>query len=148
MSELYTHDFGNIKSTSSGNLSGLSIEEIRRLAQARCQESCDPRHEPGLEAYAETNRERLIEDHADLCHRALDTMTRKNADYATEADVFRNFRTFGGLGILVRMSDKLARLRNFEEKAEFSVSDESLRDTIEDLINYAVIYYAFKKEAR
>lgn len=90
----------------------------------------------------------LLYTHDGICQDARATMIKKNQDYATEQDVFKNFRMFGGLGILVRMSDKLARLRNFEEKAEFSVSDESLRDTIEDLINYAVIYLAYKQEGK
>lgn len=95
-----------------------------------------------------TPREALYEAHADLCNDALELMGKKNADYASQADPFRNFRMFGGLGVLVRASDKLARLRTFEERDTFSVTDESLRDTILDLINYAVIYYAMKREAK
>lgn len=94
------------------------------------------------------DRDRLLNLHEDLCGAARSTMAKKNKDYATDQDVFRNFRMFGGLGILVRASDKLARLRTFEERNEFSVSDESLRDTIEDLINYAVIYLAYKQEGK
>jgi hypothetical protein len=93
-------------------------------------------------------RERLYAEHKDLCTSALELMLRKNADYASQADPFRNFRMFGGLGVLVRASDKLARLRTFEERETFSVTDESLRDTILDLINYAVIYYAMKREGK
>jgi len=88
----------------------------------------------------------LYDQHRALCSAALELMLVKNADYASSADPFRNFRMFGGLGVLVRASDKLARLRTFEERETFSVTDESLRDTILDLINYAVIYYAMKKE--
>lgn len=84
--------------------------------------------------------------HEKLCQEARETQVRKNHDYATEADIFRNFRYFGGLGILVRMSDKLARLRSFEENGVFKVEDEKLADTIQDLINYAVIYYAYKHD--
>ena len=92
------------------------------------------------------SRQELYAAHRELCSSALDLMLRKNADYASSADPFRNFRMFGGLGVLVRASDKLARLRTFEERETFSVTDESLRDTILDLINYAVIYYAMKRE--
>lgn len=93
-------------------------------------------------------REKLLVLHNHLCGSARQTMAKKNRDYATDQDVFRNFRMFGGLGILVRASDKLARLRTFEERDTFSVTDESLRDTIEDLINYAVIYLAYKQEGK
>jgi hypothetical protein len=84
--------------------------------------------------------------HNELTNKAREIMRAKNQDYATEQDVFRNFRYFGGLGILVRMSDKLARLRSFEENDKFAVQDEKLVDTILDLVNYAIIYYAFKQE--
>lgn len=102
--------------------------------------------ENGVALYSK--RDQLLARHVLLCDAARRTMAKKNEDYATNEDVFRNFRAFGGLGILVRISDKLARLRTFEERDMFSVSDESLRDTIEDLINYAVIYLAYKQEGK
>lgn len=85
------------------------------------------------------NRGDLYLLHTNLCAEALELMKKKNEDYATGNDPFRNFRTFGELGILVRMSDKIARLRTFLERGEFSVADESCRDSIRDLINYAVL---------
>lgn len=94
------------------------------------------------------NREGLLKIHRDLSEKAREVMTTKNQDYASEADVFRNFRDFGALGILVRMSDKLARLRSFEENNSFAVKDEALIDTIVDLLNYAVIYYAYKQDGK
>lgn len=92
------------------------------------------------------NRSELLNLHEKLGKQARELMTAKNHDYAVEQDVFRNFRTFGTLGVLVRLSDKLARLRSFEENNKFAVSDEKLIDTILDTINYAVIYYAMKQE--
>lgn len=98
---------------------------------------------PGVSA-----RAALTNTHHDLCCKALNLMMQKNKDYACETDLFRNFRYFGPLGVLVRLSDKLARLRTFEERDVFSVTDESLRDTIQDAINYLVIYYCMKTEAK
>lgn len=94
-----------------------------------------------------TPRETLSRICAELNKSAEDVMTRKNEDYAKADDPFANFRMFGGLGILVRLSDKLARLRQFEERGggEFSVADESLRDTVVDGINYFKLFYAFKQ---
>lgn len=91
-------------------------------------------------------REQLLSLHEQTAAKAREVMTKKNHDYAAESDVFRNFRYFGGLGILVRLSDKLSRLRSFEENGQFKVTDENLEDTIIDAINYAVIYLAFKRE--
>src|SRR5688572_2671660 len=55
-------------------------------------------------------RDRLYTTHEALCNKALDVMKKKNQDYASAGDPFRNFRMFEALGILVRLSDKLARL--------------------------------------
>jgi hypothetical protein len=92
------------------------------------------------------SRTELLALHEKLGKQARELMAAKNHDYSTESDVFRNFRAFGTLGVLVRLSDKLARLRSFEENNKFAVSDEKLIDTILDTINYAVIYYAMKQE--
>lgn len=83
--------------------------------------------------------------HERMCEEARQLMKAKNMDYATEQDIFRNFRMFGALGILVRMSDKLARLRSVTENGGTMVKDESLRDTLLDLINYAVIFEGYIK---
>jgi len=79
---------------------------------------------------------------------AREVMAAKNHDYAHDNDVFRNFRRYGTLGVLVRLSDKLARLDSFEENKKFAVADEKLQDTIVDIINYAVIYLAMKQESK
>lgn len=73
----------------------------------------------------------------------LDIVRAKNADYSG-TDALRNFRACEVLGItaetgiLVRMSDKLARCANLLEKKECQVN-ESLGDTLSDLANYAMI---------
>lgn len=70
---------------------------------------------------------------------------RKNADYAGESDPFKNFRVCETLGIpvesglIVRMSDKIARISNLLGGAEAKVTDESVTDTLRDLANYAII---------
>lgn len=93
-------------------------------------------------------RQRLFDAHANLTEEALDLMITKNRDYATSADPYRNFRAFGTLGVLVRLSDKLSRLRSFEETGVFAVTDEKLRDTVLDAINYLVIYHQMKQEVK
>ena len=58
----------------------------------------------------------------------------------------RNILEFGEMGILVRASDKLARLKNFYiDKQGQEVSDESLDDTWTDLANYAIISLMLRK---
>lgn len=74
----------------------------------------------------------------------VQTAIRKNADYATSEDPFANFRASEALGvsvakgILVRMSDKLARVANLLDRPA-QVTDEKIEDTLADLSNYANI---------
>lgn len=85
---------------------------------------------------------RLIKLHNEICNAAMVTMGAKNNDYATNEDAFKNFRRFGPKGILVRLDDKLCRLENIANQKEMRVSNETLRDTVEDAINYLILFYA------
>jgi hypothetical protein len=83
-------------------------------------------------------REELFELHHKLCTEALTVMERKNRDYGADDDPFRNFRQFGPLGILVRLSDKLSRMQTYVERGHF-VSDETFEETARDAINYVIL---------
>jgi hypothetical protein len=80
--------------------------------------------------------------------------SRKNQDYAdSESDPLRNFREAEGLGIsafqgtLVRISDKWIRIRNLASRDRGpAVVDESIRDTLLDLANYALIALILHEE--
>lgn len=91
------------------------------------------------------NRKELMILHATLCHEAIDLMQKKNADYGGDVDPFANFRGSAPLGvhpvlgILVRMGDKMQRLRSFVSKGKLEVSDETWRDSIVDIMNYSVL---------
>lgn len=91
-----------------------------------------------------TARDDLYALHQRTCAASLEVMKKKNVDYSTADDPFQNFRMFGRLGILVRLSDKLSRLKQFEANGSFAVESESLDDTIQDIINYAVLFKGFK----
>jgi hypothetical protein len=70
---------------------------------------------------------------------------RKNTDYSSGADPFRNFRIVEAYGLsaeqgfITRMSDKMARLANFIQNGEYKVKDESFLDTCLDLANYSLL---------
>lgn len=91
-----------------------------------------------------TAHDKYIEALAKNFETALQLMKSKNADYATESDPFCNFREcerFGvpvEKGILVRMTDKVSRLLNLISKPG-QVKDESIQDTLTDLMNYSNI---------
>jgi len=104
------------------------------------------------------HRDELLQHHKVLCSKAFELMRRKNADYAGRHGVepFANFTRCEAMGIckteagmLVRMTDKMSRLSSFVEAGVFQVKDESLEDTILDMINYSVLFYSYiqsKKE--
>ena len=95
------------------------------------------------------------EQHLDYLRYLTDLMiqiaVRKNADYtAGSGDPFANFRLtetlgFGSVetGILVRMTDKMARLRCLTEGRTLQVKDETIEDTLLDLANYALILRSY-----
>ena len=58
---------------------------------------------------------------------------KKNADYGD------SFATYGPVGVLVRMGDKISRLNSITSKGVNLVNTESLRDTLIDLHNYAAM---------
>lgn len=90
----------------------------------------------------------LLNLHDNLCQSAKDLMVLKNNDYTSNSgDPFANFRgsSYLGidpvLGVLLRMQDKMMRVRTFAEKGELKVKDEGVKDALVDLINYTVLMY-------
>ena len=63
----------------------------------------------------------------------LDLFKRKNADYGDA------FATYGPVGVLVRIGDKIQRLQSIDKRGITMIDDESLRDTLIDLHNYAAM---------
>lgn len=78
----------------------------------------------------------------------IDIARSKNQDYAQDSDAFANFRQAELVGvdpdraILVRISDKLARISN-SLNDDLQVEDETIEDTLNDIINYSAILKAY-----
>lgn len=89
-----------------------------------------PQHETWSDVYVATQRRALppIED-----DELLELLALKQSWYGPE-----NILTFGPAGITVRISDKLARLRNLE-RLNVDPDEETVRDTLMDLCGYAVL---------
>lgn len=66
----------------------------------------------------------------------LKTYRDKNADYGDSFS--KSYQEFGLTAPIVRMSDKIERLKSLT-KADAKVKDESIRDTLVDLANYAMM---------
>ena len=77
------------------------------------------------------NRVEQLKNIQDKCR---DIFAKKNADYGD------SFSSHGTIGVMVRISDKLTRFTNVtKNKLEIKVDDETLRDTLMDLHNYAAM---------
>lgn len=61
---------------------------------------------------------------------------RKNADYGNSFS--KTFEEFGMTSTIVRLSDKLERLKTLSKK-EAQVKDESIQDTVMDIAVYAML---------
>lgn len=71
-----------------------------------------------------------------FCHvqrEALQVFKKKNADYGDA------FAKYGLVGVLVRIGDKIQRALTVTENGINLVENESIRDTLLDLHNYAAL---------
>jgi hypothetical protein len=71
-----------------------------------------------------------VEQMKQIQHEALELFIKKNADYG---DAFATF------GAIVRIEDKIKRCISISSKNVQLVDDETLRDTLIDLHNYAAM---------
>lgn len=91
---------------------------------------------------------KLEKTYSDCIH----IVRKKNQDYSTATNPFRNFEYAEYVNvcvedaIMVRMSDKLARLANLMHKDEIAVKDERIEDTLLDLINYTAILKVYLEQ--
>jgi len=74
-----------------------------------------------------------VEQMTEVQKEALELFKKKNADYGD------SFATYGPIGVIVRMQDKINRLVSVSKKNVSFVKDESLRDTLIDLHNYSAM---------
>tara|TARA_Y100000389_G_scaffold163224_1_gene166379 strand:+ start:1167 stop:1556 length:390 start_codon:yes stop_codon:yes gene_type:complete len=64
---------------------------------------------------------------------ALELFTKKNQDYGDA------FATYGPIGVLVRLGDKLSRLQSITSSKITLINTETTRDTLIDLHNYTAM---------
>jgi len=79
-----------------------------------------------------------VERHMDICKGLNEVYERKNHDYG---DSFHDTFVEEGMAMArIRLSDKLGRFKKLtREGSEQKVNDESIRDTLLDLANYAIM---------
>jgi len=64
---------------------------------------------------------------------ALELFKKKNRDYGDA------FAEYGSVGVIVRIGDKIKRMSKISKTGVTLVNDESMRDTLIDLHNYAAM---------
>lgn len=63
----------------------------------------------------------------------------KCRDYGTVEDPIANLREFGLTGVVIRINDKIVRLKSFVRNGTLYVKDESVVDTLKDLATYSLL---------
>jgi hypothetical protein len=74
--------------------------------------------------------------HADILDEMHSLYLAKNGDYGNS--IHDTYEKYGMISFLVRMEDKMNRLRTLLNK-EAKVKDERIEDTLMDLANYSVL---------
>ena len=94
------------------------------------------------------NSKELLQLHDDTCKSCRDIMLKKNNDYTggkKATDIFANFNSSKILdihpvqGLLLRVIDKVQRIRSFTNDKELSVPNETVEDACDDIVNYAIL---------
>lgn len=84
--------------------------------------------------------------HKNICNELHELYLKKNADYG---DSFgRGFSEYGMIMPIIRLEDKLSRVKRLSLSSEQNVKDESIRDTLIDLANYAIMTIVELEESR
>lgn len=78
-----------------------------------------------------------VQTHGKICQELTETYEKKNSDYGNSFE--NSLDKHGLIAGIVRMDDKMSRLISLNSKKEHLVLDESLRDTLMDLANYAIM---------
>jgi len=77
----------------------------------------------------------MEQDFKKISNEIVELLVKKNSDYGSD-----NLKKFGLFGILVRLSDKMERLRNliYKDVVKSAKCDETIRETFIDIAGYAI----------
>ena len=89
----------------------------------------------------ENNNERVTQMKC-IQKEALQTFIKKNNDYGDA------FATYGPVGVIVRIGDKISRLTSVTSSGVNLVEDETIRDTLMDLYNYSAMAVMLMDEGK
>ena len=84
-----------------------------------------------------TTTKTKVQLHREVCEEINDLYARKNHDYG---DSFHQPFVEEGMAMArIRLGDKFNRFKTLSRGGEQKVNDESIRDTLIDLANYAIM---------
>lgn len=84
-----------------------------------------------------TTTKTKVQMHREICEEINDLYARKNHDYG---DSFHQTFVEEGMAMArIRLGDKFNRFKTLSRSEEQKVDDESIRDTLIDLANYAIM---------
>lgn len=84
-----------------------------------------------------TTAKTKVQMHREICEEINDLYARKNHDYG---DSFHQTFVEEGMAMArIRLGDKFNRFKTLSRNEEQKVNDESIRDTLIDLANYAIM---------
>lgn len=78
-----------------------------------------------------------VERHANICKGLTELYARKNKDYGDSFHI--SYQEEGLAMARIRLGDKLNRFKTLSRGGQAEVKDESMRDTLLDLANYAIM---------
>lgn len=78
-----------------------------------------------------------IEKHTRICEELTTLYAKKNHDYGDSFSI--SFREEGMTMVRIRLADKFNRFKTLSCNEKQLVKDESIRDTLLDLANYAIM---------
>ena len=77
--------------------------------------------------------------HMDLILQMHETYLVKNKDYGNSFS--EQYDEYGVLSAIIRFDDKIRRIKQLMRNGKAEVNDESLKDSVKDLANYAVMLW-------
>lgn len=111
----------------------LSVSDLEQLADLLYDENITVTSDIDFLEREKTN----IEEFRDITEKMLDIFIRKNHDYGNSFE--QSLDEEGLAASRIRMGDKWNRFKELSKGKEILVNDESIKDTLLDIANYAIM---------
>lgn len=85
-------------------------------------------------------------EYLDILEPISELLQRKNTDYDASYDETRE--EFGPMAFVLRLNDKFKRIKKLTNKGKALVNDESIEDTIQDIIGYCTLELRYRRRTK